>query len=760
MLANQLQPAYRRTGLGPVTSVAGLAQAAQDRSQIRQPGHALLALVQGDAKAVANPQEPASPVAPSQALPAAFPTPPGVHHSPFGHIRPPKLTFPGSFQPTPYVPVHVSKAPLVKEEPSFVCNDRIPLSDLLLGTPSPSLAARTPAIRPPPGWPLSLPQAPLFPPQAGPSLSALTPLLPTPHRPLHSVGPGVLSSLGLPLLTPVSATSLLPDQFISGQSPGLAPLSAGIVDRSAIPMNPYAPVQDVLAAAYVNPLLSMNSAAVANPVTVSPGVRSTLPNLMSAVPSPPDHSLSTPLPAAPPSQGLFQSTPASFTAASSGQFSLTPSLSKPPLPGLLPTPPASKPNPPEQLSAPPGSCVSVIPSDITKPGKPCVPLESLPAGAEGENFTIKAVTPNCTTKSTTGPAQGPKSRTGSAPPGFAPLAKHVPPPVASHAALSPDTPPSTSIVGPDTPRQGPAAPPTHTLVPSPSEDPTAEKEPESNASKAADPDDAPCIFADIDFPALTPAAPKATHGSSLARRERGAARTGTTAAEASLTNPAAFWTLLQQQNSASATADAAAPARAAAAATPPAPSPHPILEQLRYGAGIPPPPNLPRPLPPPVTLQPPSVLPRPVTLPRPDGAALLEKLKRGPLGAPDAAGKALLKKLQKGGPVGSASRVSSKKVDELSEAAKQYLDSRRADAQGPAVKTDGKGSANSLPKPPPSAPIDLSKAAIAAREAASNALKGTPQDGTLTNFLPTAGSCVDVAAPTEPCCVNHPSATC
>eukprot|EP00884_Botryococcus_braunii_P018829 jgi/Botrbrau1/562/Bobra.0010s0030.2 len=178
------------------------------------------------------------------------------------------------------------------------------------------------------------------------------------------------------------------------------------------------------------------------------------------------------------------------------------------------------------------------------------------------------------------------------------------------------------------------------------------------------------------------------------------------------TPPAVVWQHLQQLGATSSVPSAK---------TPPAPAPHPLLAQLRRSSA-PPPASTSWPLPPPVTLPPPNLLPRPVTLPRPpSGAALLEKLKRGPAVVGDP-GKAILQSIQGGSAPGPS--PSSGNVDELAKAARVYLESRRGDPQRFTAHRSqrvAKPSAKPLPKP---APVDMTQAGHAARLAANNALKG------------------------------------
>jgi hypothetical protein len=306
------------------------------------------------------------------------------------------------------------------------------------------------------------------------------------------------------------------------------------------------------------------------------------------------------------------------------------------------------------------------------------------------------------------------------PPGLTLRAPHAP-----YALPSLSAPPSgpssaTSTVGPNTPRQGPAVPPLHTLLPSPTDDEDSAPEDLEAAQPLEQRKGGPpgleklFVFAEMDFPGLS-STPNTTqqHPTVRAGGNRAGAPTG---ASTDLSDsPAQFWQQLQKEGAAS--------SAAASAKTPPAPAPHPLLAQLRGNpAPAPAPASSSRSLPPPVTLPPPPhLLPRPVTLPRPDGAALLEKLKRGPVGSGDP-GKAILRKLQKGSANGPP--LSAGKVDALSEAAKQYLESKRIEAQGAAGKGVPPGARSGSRPGPKTSPVDLMRAGVAAREAAHNALKG------------------------------------
>eukprot|EP00884_Botryococcus_braunii_P018818 jgi/Botrbrau1/561/Bobra.0010s0030.1 len=291
------------------------------------------------------------------------------------------------------------------------------------------------------------------------------------------------------------------------------------------------------------------------------------------------------------------------------------------------------------------------------------------------------------------------------PPGLPP-AKHAPYSIPLKGAPFADVPSAGTMMGPHTPRQSPAATPVHTLLPSPSDD----LDGEAPDHKGEAPGETMFIFADMDFPALPPH-PLPDRGRQDAPRNGWGAPTGTPSVSGP-TPPAVVWQHLQQLGATSSVPSAK---------TPPAPAPHPLLAQLRRSSA-PPPASTSWPLPPPVTLPPPNLLPRPVTLPRPpSGAALLEKLKRGPAVVGDP-GKAILQSIQGGSAPGPS--PSSGNVDELAKAARVYLESRRGDPQRFTAHRSqrvAKPSAKPLPKP---APVDMTQAGHAARLAANNALKG------------------------------------
>jgi hypothetical protein len=182
---------------------------------------------------------------------------------------------------------------------------------------------------------------------------------------------------------------------------------------------------------------------------------------------------------------------------------------------------------------------------------------------------------------------------------------------------------------------------------------------------------------------------------------------------------------------------------AAAAPAPPNPG-HALLQQIQGG-----PPPHPVSLPPPVTLPPPvAPLPRPTA---PSGSALLQQLRGGPAArqppppsrpspapvpTPVEPGKAILAQLQGRRPTApyvleGAAVVPARppatvaQHAQLSAAAQHYLEAKRGKAGSltPNQPLSGETSPTGATQP-----IDISAAAIAAKEAASAALRGMPLD--------------------------------